>query len=326
MDAKVETSPFLPGTNIQYAWDSTSLGNFKRCPRLYYYTMIEGWETRDESVHLRFGIEYHHALQVYEEAKAKGADHDEALREAVYSLILRIDDWNPDRDTKAGRVKNPETLLRTTIWYLDEHKDDEARTLIWKDGTPAVEQSFRFEVDWGPDAQRNSRGHLLPSQPYVLCGHLDKIVVYQGQRFVMDHKTTTWWLSANYFDRYEPDNQMTLYALASKVVLHQDTPVRGVIIDAAKIDVDKSTFARGVTYRTPDQLSEWVADTKWHLQEAERCAREDNWPMRDTSCGLYGGCKFREICSKSPKVRDRFLEGNFIRQTEEERWNPLRKR
>jgi hypothetical protein len=62
---------------------------------------------------------------------------------------------------------------------------------------------------------------------------------------------------------------MTLYSLASKVVLHQDSPVRGVIIDAAKIEHDKSTFARGVTYRTPDQLAEWVTDLKCHLEEAE---------------------------------------------------------
>jgi hypothetical protein len=326
MDAKVETSPFLPGTNIQFAWDSTSLGHFKRCPRLYYYTMIEGWETKDESVHLRFGIEYHHALQVYEEEKAKGKSHDESVYEAVYSLLVRIADWDPDRESKAGRLKNPETLLRTTVWYLDAHKDDEAETLIWKDGTPAVEQSFRFELSWGPRVARNERGHILPEQPYVLCGHLDKIVVYQGQRFVMDHKTTTWWLSPRYFDGYEPDNQMTLYSLASKVVLHQDSPVRGVIIDAAKIDVNQSTFARGVTYRTPDQLAEWVTDLKYHLEEAKRYAEEGYWPMRDTSCDKYGGCKFREICSKSPKVRERFLEGNFTKLEEGDRWNPLRKR
>jgi hypothetical protein len=326
MDAKVETSPFLPGTNLQYAWDSTSLGSLKRCKRLYKYEMIDGWRAKEESIHLRFGIEYHHALQTYEEQKAKGADHEEALRATVYDLICRISDWDPDTTVKAALTKNPETLLRTVIWYLDAHEDDEVKTLIWKDGTPAVEQSFRFELSWGPKAVRNERGHILPDQPYILCGHLDKIVVYQGQRFVMDHKTTGGWLSANYFDRYEPDNQMTLYALASKVVLDQDHPVRGVIIDAARIEATKSTFARGVTYRTPDQLAEWIVDLKHHLAEAERCAEEGYWPHNDTACDKYGGCKFREICSKSPKVRERFLEGNFVKATEKEKWNPLKTR
>ena len=59
-------SPFIPGTYIQFAWDATSLEPLKRCPRLYQYTMIDGWRPRDENVHLRFGAEFHTALHNYE--------------------------------------------------------------------------------------------------------------------------------------------------------------------------------------------------------------------------------------------------------------------
>ena len=317
-------SPFLPGTNIQYAWDSTSLGNLKRCPRLYQYINLEGYEEKDESIHLRFGIEVHASYANYEIARAEGMTHDEALSETVYYLLQRMADWDPDRESKAGRKKNPETLLRTVIQYLDAHEHDEAKTLLWRDGTPAVEQSFRFELDWGPDTARNEKGHWTPDQPYVLCGHLDKIVEYQGEKFVMDHKTTTRQLYQSYFDQYEPDNQMTLYTLASKVVLN--SPVRGVIINAAEIGVGYSRFARGITYRTPDQLEEWLDDLKTILREAEQYARDGRWPMRDTSCDKYGGCKFREVCSQSPKSRQRFLNAGFNKLPENERWNPLRTR
>ena len=71
-------SPFLPGTNIQYAYDSTSLGLLKTCPRLYQYTMIDGYVAKGESIHLRFGIEYHQALQDYDIARAEGIDHEDA--------------------------------------------------------------------------------------------------------------------------------------------------------------------------------------------------------------------------------------------------------
>ena len=50
---KETQSPYLPGTNIQFAWDSTSLGLLKTCPRLYYYTIIEGYAPRGESIHPR---------------------------------------------------------------------------------------------------------------------------------------------------------------------------------------------------------------------------------------------------------------------------------
>ena len=104
-------SPFLPGTKIQYAYDSTSLGMLKTCPRLYQYTMIDGWASKDESVHLTFGIHYHSALQNYDIAKAAGAGHDDAMRDAITRAMHDIEGWEVDRDTKAGKYKNPETLI-----------------------------------------------------------------------------------------------------------------------------------------------------------------------------------------------------------------------
>src|SRR5580704_18013074 len=140
-------SPYLPGTKIQYAYDSTSLGALKTCPRYYQYTMLDGWVTRDDSVHLRFGIEYHHALQDYDLSRASGIDHTDAVHDVVREILVRISDWAPDHKTKTRS-----SLVRTVIWYLDKFKDDPAKTFILSDGKPAVEQSFRFELDFGPNA------------------------------------------------------------------------------------------------------------------------------------------------------------------------------
>ena len=45
--------------------------------------------------------------------------------------------------------------------------------------------------------------------------------------------------------------------------------------------------------------------------------------MNDTACDKYGGCKFRDICSKSPNVREKFIKADF---KEQPIWNPLRTR
>lgn len=310
-------SPFLPGTNVQFAWDSTSLSYLKTCPRLYQYLMIEGWGTQEESIHLRFGIEYHQALQDYDIAKAQGVGHEEAIRESVRALLERTWGWEVDGDTKAGKYKNRKSILRTVIDYLDYFKDDPAQTLILPDGRPAVELSFRFELDWGP-------GNDPDDQPYILSGHLDRVVNYLDHLYVMDRKTTTITPGAYYFNQFEPNNQMSLYTLASKIIL--DSPVKGVIIDAAQILVDSSRFVRGITYRTPDQLEEWTNDLHYWLALAQHYATQDYWPMNDLACDKYGGCRFREICSKSPKIREKFLEAEFTRLPIEERWNPLKPR
>src|SRR6267154_3156169 len=99
-------SPFLPGTNIQFAWDSTCLGYLKQCPRLYQYTIIDGWTPKDESVHLRFGSEYHQAIQEYDIERANGIDHNEAIRTAIRNLLCRTGDWSVDESTMAGNYKN----------------------------------------------------------------------------------------------------------------------------------------------------------------------------------------------------------------------------
>ncbi len=335
-------SPFLPGTKIRYAWDSTCLGALKVCPRLYQYQYVDFWGHPGESVHLRFGQEYHSALQGYDIARTSGADHEEALRKTVYDLLCRTADYAPDPDTKAGKYKSRAILLRSVIWYLDEHSDDPAKTYIKADGKPAVELSFRFELDWGPSrhwgCEEGNRVALVTDetgthapQPYLLCGHLDAVKSFNDSLFVMDHKTSMTTLGSYYFDQWSPSNQMTLYSIASKVILN--APVKGVIINAAQLmlDFDKSgeygaRFVRGFTYRTPDQLAEWLEDLHFWLDAAERYAEADYWPQNDQSCGMYGGCKFRSVCSKSPQVREKFLKSDYIKLDEASRWNPLRSR
>jgi hypothetical protein len=336
-------SPFLPGTFVQYAWDSTCLSYIKRCPRLYYYKIIVGYRSKGESLHLRFGGEWHQALWDYEDARHNGVDHEEAVRIVVYNLFFRTKDWDPDDPNK-----NKKALIRTTVWYLEHYRNDKAKTILYN-GRPAVELSFRFPLDWGP--KRNPHKWLAkqskdltihewyceacgeemlekdrnpddlgccPGPSYLLCGHLDRVVEYLDDPYVMDRKTTKYTPGSSYFDGFDPDNQMSLYTIAGQVLFQ--TPIRGVIIDAAQILVDSTRFVRGLTYRTSDRLDEWIQDLHYWLALAEHYAKANYWPMNDTACSMYGGCEFRGICSKSPTVREKFLASKWEKGKP---WNPL---
>jgi hypothetical protein len=295
-------SPFINGTNLQYAWDSTSLESLKRCPRLYYYNMILGYRSKKENVHLRFGSEAHQAFQEYEILKAGGMDHEEASFHVVKGLLQRTDDWRPDH-----KHKNRPFLIRTVVWYLEKFKDDPATTYILDNGKPAVELSFNFELDWGP--------------PYLLCGHIDRVVTYQDELFSTDVKTTTYSPTDSYWNQFEPNNQMSLYTLAGQIILN--LTIKGIIITSAQIMIEGTRFSRHITYRTKDQLDEWLRDLKLWTKKAVEYAEEEYWPMNDTACDKYGGCAYRGICSKSPSVRQRFLDSEFERG---EIWNPLKVR
>lgn len=310
-------SPFLPDTTVQYAWDSTSLGLFKTCPRLYQYTILEGWSSRDENTHLLFGAEYHSALEHFDHCLANGMDREAAVQDTVSKLVSRVWDWRPDPSTKAGRYKNRDSLVGLVVDYLDYFNPDPASTYIKSDGGPAVELTFGFDIDYSPEHDS--------SQLYKLCGHLDRVVSYDGQLYVMDRKTTTSTLGPYYFANFNPSNQMSLYTFAGRVVL--DTQIRGVIIDAAQIKLEEpNVFTRGFTYRTEAQLDEWQSDLRLTLDLAEHYALDGHYPQNDTSCDRFGGCRFRSICSKDPHVRPNFLRSEFNQLPPKDRWNALKVR
>jgi hypothetical protein len=300
---------FIPGTFVQWAWDATSLGYAKRCPRLYKYQIIDGYRSKEENVHLRFGIEFHLSQSTYQKLIANGTGHEDALRLTVKSLMFSIRDWWPDHD-----YKNRINLLTAVIGYIDEHENDPAKVVILENGEPAVEQRFFIELDTNPAC--------APDRPYALCGYLDKIVEFNGDYFDVDYKTTKTTPGYYYWQQFEPENQMSMYTFASRVITPK--PAKGVIIDVIQVLIkDQPKFVRGMTFRTEDQISEWLIDAQYWIGLAEEWAYNQYWPMNDTACDKYGGCPFRGVCSSSPQVREMILESEFEKG---EQWNPLNPR
>jgi hypothetical protein len=317
-EAKI-VSPFIDGTCLQYAWDATCLEDLKRCPRLYYYQRIENWRPKGENIHLRFGGELHRFIQDYELLKAELGKHNDAVHYAYKALRGRVKDWEPEPELgkRSEELKSKEALLEVCVHYADHYEMDPAET-VFLDGKPAVELSFFQMLEYGPEA-------LDKDQTYVLCGHLDKVVRLNGELFVMDHKTTTSTPSTNYFRQFDVNNQMTCYTFAAQQLFkNENATIRGVLIDAIQILKGWSRPERAFTLRTEDRLKEWEEDTKVWLRAAERYAQEEYWPQNDTACDKYGGCRFRDVCSKPPRVREKWLQSNFTQ--DQEPWNPLKVR
>lgn len=308
IDTSANTAFSLTLPGLQVAWDSTSLSALKTCPRLYYYTMVEGWEPRSRSFHLTFGLLYHAALERYDHSRANGADHDASMSAAVRTAMENSWDYDLQRPWMSPDAnKNRFTLVRTIVWYLDQFAEDAAETVRLANGKPAVELSFKYDF---PLTFSTGEGAIY-------CGHLDRVAKIGGAVWILDRKTTKHAIGPDYFQQYSPDNQMSAYALAGKIIYN--IPVSGVIIDAAQVMVTFSRFTRGFAHRTESQLEEWMGDTQHYLKMADSYAQAQHWPMNDKACGMYGGCAFRQICSRSPEVRSQFLAANFQRRV----WDPL---
>ena len=299
--------------NLQIAIDSTSLGAFKQCPRKYYYSIVLGFQPQSESVHLTFGLLMHEAREKYDRLRFEGADHETALDEVVYLAMVAT--WNRElaRPWVSGHSqKNRLTLIRSIIWYLDQYGDnDSLQTLVLANGKPAVELSFQF------DSQLR---FAFSGEPLILCGHLDRIATLNDVPYIVDLKTTTHALDPRWFASFTPDNQFSLYTLAGRTAFR--VPVESLIVDGVQLGVNFSRFSRGLVPRDKASLSEWYHGLGFWTAQMEQCAVQDSWPQNDKACGMYGGCEFRGICSKSPGERQRALELNFRKRT----WDPMLKR
>jgi len=319
---KQEVKTHFNKSGLQMAWDSTSLKLAYECPRKYYYKMIQDWEDSLKSVHLIFGGHYARALETYHKLVTKdGLTHDEATLAVVRQTLIESWIHNLTKDTLERipgtghpqeflhTAKTRENLIRTIIWYLEEFKESDFETYIKADGTPAVEFSFKLEVDAN----------------IVLCGHVDRLLAHGRDIFVQDQKTTGTTVAPYYFENYDLDIQMSMYTFAGKAIYN--IPVKGVMIDAAQIAVGFTRFMRGFTYRSEDELNEWYDETLAKIDEIHSYTREyldtgdyQKFPRNLTSCTNYGGCEFRKVCKQAPQFRESQLKSNFSRR---EPWNPL---
>jgi hypothetical protein len=254
--------------------------------------------------------------EMFHKRVAAGLDREDAIREVIrYALI---ESWDHDRDEAGERIpstgqaaifdhaaKSRFTLIRTLVWYFEEFAHEKVSTLITSSGEPAVEATFRIEVDNG----------------ILFSGHLDRVVVEDGDNFVHDQKTSGQTLSPYYFKQFKPDSQFSMYTFAGKAVY--GIPISGVLIDAAQIAVGFTRFARLPTTRTDDELEEWYDETMNLIERTQQMTRENFFPRNPASCNNFGGCDFREICSRPPHVRKNFLQADFVKG---DQWNPLDQR
>lgn len=227
------------------------------------------------------------------------------------------------------KVKDRYTLVRLVAWYCDEQPETPAEgpfPYAFPNGQPAVELSFVMPLPWKspvpPITMKSGEKMYITNdkrrEPYLLCGHLDSIMQFGSERFISDNKTTKNALGQAYFAAYSPNIQVDIYDLAGNA-LYPSLNLRGVMIEGAQVLQEGARFGVGVQYRSDLLREELLQDLRYWLDQAERFAQEDYWPMNRASCYL---CPFKMVCSKEPQMRQGYLEANFVKRI----WNPLEER
>ncbi|MDE2107256.1 MAG: PD-(D/E)XK nuclease family protein [Patescibacteria group bacterium] len=212
----------------------------------------------------------------------------------------------------ADPAKNRQTLLRALVWYVEEQAEEGGvQPYKFPDGKPAVELSFQVPLPLtSPDGT-----------PYILCGHIDSLTTFGEEVGIRERKTTKASISNYYFDRYSPDVQIDTYDLVGSV-LFPDLLSRWVMLEATQTAEGFARFHRHFISSTEGRRDEFLRDTLYWITKAEADARSGYYPKNEASCYSHGGCPFREICTKDPASRERWLEAEFIKK----HWNPIAER
>jgi hypothetical protein len=310
-------SPFN-AEGVQFAFDNTSISWYMECPRKYQYSMIERWILKTPSVHLWWGGHFAKALERYYKYIAEGLTGEDSIIRIVHEAL--IDTWEYKRDEKGEIVeprvgapqtffepnKTRETLIRSIVWYFDHYKEDLFPVAYLEDGKPAVELSAKMAIDDGN----------------FYCGHIDKMVKSDDDMvYPMDQKSTGSTIGQYWFQQFDLSFQMTGYTFLAKALYHM--PVKGVIIDGVQTLVGGTSFQRGFTFRTDDQLNEWYEDLMFWIKAIQADTKRGYFAKNTTSCDKYGGCPFKHVCVRTEKLRKNFLAADFNQRPQ---WNPLEAR
>jgi hypothetical protein len=294
---------------VQHRFSASSLSDWQKCPRYYYYTWIERWRSNVQSVHLDFGSWFAQSLHQFYTRIAKGAAWEDAERETVRWLLEATEGWNPQADglSKAD-LKNRHTLTRTVVWYFEHYRNNDFNIWHLSDGSPALE--LKFEVD-------------LQDVEASLVGTIDRVVEYQDTLLISDQKTTGSALSSYWFSGFDLDVQMSLYPFCGKVLYTKE--ISGVLIDGVQVAVESSDFARQPTFRTDGQLEEWYRELLVQIDDIQAANRayahghaslEQAYPRNFAGCSMYGRCVFFDICRRPAQFRENFLKRDFVKKPE----------
>ena len=292
-------------------FDASALALFRECSEKYRQRYVLNLvKDYDDDAALRGGKAFHAGLDAW----FAGQGLEGAL------AALRTS-WGPTGAIMAPVVeKRPLGLYEALLKCYAERWPRE------KDGFEVVRNEewvqahfYAWNGEWSlkPGAE-------IGTSAFTYGGVLDRLIVLDGKRYVMDTKTTSGYLNDAYFARYVLSSQLRGYVALELV---NGRECEGVFVDAIHVDTryqkakPEHCQRWGPHRYQPWQLSEWARDVETDIRRIERLLAErgpnERWPQHDNACASWGRlCAYYDRCSLAQPV------GDTLPGYREERWQP----
>ena len=270
----------------QVKWSASYITSLQKCKRYYFYSVLQRWRPKRDSIDLTFGGFVSAAVELYYQLYMSGMDAEECLIEVIHAVMTQSKDYEV---FKMEELKTRRALVAALIDYFDNYSELDREEIV------KVEQVFNLPV----------------TEDITFIGKFDVVKKTDGVHTLLDQKTTKSTLSPMWFKTWTPNNQMSMYLYAGRVIF--PFPISHIIVDAIQIMKSGTNFMRGVVSRTKAQLDEWYRGIMIEIQDAHarHPDNEADWPQNPSACGYFRGCEFRNVCSASPKLRKAYLKEEF---------------
>lgn len=327
--------------------DNSTLSTIRACKEKGRLAYVKGYRPNINAPALAFGHAMHTGFAAYYDALA-GGYRDETgnwIRDTSVSPLLRgkaaflrdigFNDAKLPVELESEERRSIERGLGLIEAYIWRYRNEPYENVILADGDgrPAVEIGFYYDLT----EQKAFDGHTYKIR---YCGFIDRLMLNRatGRPVVFELKNTSQGLS-QYILQCKPNHQITGYIPAANDLLKQlSLPhvnecvwdcvfVSSRQADMAKaqkdrfwmygIDVEKD-FKRQTTMRSQTDIDNWQFDTICDARDYVNWLFSgiDRWPRNTGSCHSYGGCQFRNVCSRNGAQEE--LDTNFhIKE-----WNP----
>ena len=176
------------GKPRQNVWDTSSLSSFLACPRLYNLTNLNGYKMKSYGTVTGFGSAVHDGFEILDTGKFNNESKEQSVNKAIKYIL---ETYGEDLQSAEDKARGLDAALRAIVWRAEEYWDDTIGIAKMPDGAPCLET--RFEVPFGK---------------HRFSGRIDKIVLFAGELYLCDTKTTKAALSEQYFKMYRPNNKV----------------------------------------------------------------------------------------------------------------------
>lgn len=291
----MKTNHLPPTEENGWTFHPTSLEDYLRCPRRYYYKTLLGLLPISASVDLEFGRAFHEGVGAFY------ANRTGEFALAKDQAILHFQTAWTDAKLEGTEKKNLGTGEAVLKVYCEVYKNDSAS---YKRELIECEQT----IEMSNDTKLKMRlDRVLVSEPDCVC--------------VVDTKTTGQYLSDWYWKGFANSFQLGAYDYAvSTICGHND----GVQVDAVHVPLMtkkvEEGFVRKTWQLTELQRSDWVNSYERVtgkirenilMGKADKDALLKGFYCVGTSCSAYGGCPYLPICKHGyshPSVKSQFIK------------------